>query len=126
MESTSLRRIQVLQHIPRDPGRVSTSEIKEQLDAAGEYVNVRTLQNDLEILSSKFQITSELDGRTNYWFWKAGAEVIDMPGMTPQTALALFMAEQHLSNLMPPDALQALEHHFRKAKEVLRTRSAEK
>ena len=126
MESTSLRRIQILQQIPRDPGRVSTSEIRNRLEASGEEITVRTLQNDLEILSGMFPIQSELIGRSNHWYWRAEAEMVDIPGMTAQTALALFMAEQHLSSLLPPDAMMALEHHFNKAKEVLRGRSAEK
>lgn len=89
-------------------------------------MSIRTLQNDLEILSGHFAIQSEMMGRTNYWYWKESAEVVDMPGMSPQTALAFYMAEQHLSELMPPDTLKALEHHFNKAKEVLRSRQAKK
>lgn len=46
-------------------------------------------------------------------------EILDLPGMSPQTALAFFLAEQYLFEMLPPTTVTALEPHFNQARKVL-------
>lgn len=120
MKDTSIRRIQTLKLIPRAPHWITTSELVTKLEHLDYKISQRTIQRDLVDLSTVFPIECEIDGRTNCWRWSAKSEILDLPGMTPSTALSFFLAEQYLYEMLPPTATDALSPHFNKAREVLR------
>lgn len=116
---TILRQWTMLQKIPRHPGSMGTRRLKDKLVAEGFQVDVRTIQRDLLKLSGIFPLTYGKEGKALRWCWAQDAEVMDIPGMEPTTALAFRLAEEHLAPLLPQATLKHLEPHFRRAKEIL-------
>lgn len=119
MNDTSLRRIETLRLIPRAPHWITTADLVERLNNIEHCISQRTVQRDLISLSTIFPLDYEVNGRTHCWRWSNSAEVLDLPGMNPQTALSFFLAEQYLYEMLPPSAVDSLEPHFNKAREVL-------
>ena len=126
MKDTSLRRIETLRLIPRAPLWITTASLVEHLKAMNYEVTQRTVQRDLNELSTIFPLDCDLEGRTNRWCWLANAEVLDLPGMNSQTALTFFLAEQYLYEMLPPTATDAIDPHFNKAREVLHQTNSSK
>ncbi|MGB7755487.1 MAG: WYL domain-containing protein [Salinisphaera sp.] len=119
MADTLFRQWTMLRHIPRQPRRIKTSELAARLIDEGFDITARTVERDLDKLSSAFGYTSDTEGRTNYWYWPTGFNAIDIPGLEPNTALAFNLAEQHLANLLPPATLDLLSPYFQRARAVL-------
>jgi len=85
-----------------------------QLERQGlEPPTYRTIQRDLDTLSSVFHLlrNEKRDG-AYHWFMDTEKGVMEIPRMKPPTALAFYLAEQRLQNLLPPSALQHLQAHF--------------
>ena len=80
---TTLRYLAILSAIHVGlPGK-STSQIFEELrDKNPDFdVTKRTIQRSLEHLSQRFPITSETQGRTNYWYWIEPHALTQIPAM---------------------------------------------
>ena len=116
---TLYRQWLMLSKIPRYPNRTTAVELKNNLSAAGYDIDVRTVQRDLDKLSTSFPLNYDTEGRKNFWFWIELASVQDLPGMEPITALAFQMAESYLSPILPKATLDLLQPYFLRAKEVL-------
>lgn len=116
---TLLRQWLMLRFIPRAPARKSTTEIAAYLKSEGYSCTTRTVQRDLEKLSSIFGYVDEPDGRTNYWFYLPDHRVVSLPSMARGSALALLLARDQLSGLIPPSTLKLLSPQFRDAEEIL-------
>lgn len=119
MADTLFRQWTMLRHIPREPRRIKTSELTIRLTDEGFDTTARTVERDLDKLSSLFGYTSETQGRTNYWYWPADFTALDIPGLEPNTALAFTLAERHLAYLLPPSTLDLLAPYFDRARVVL-------
>lgn len=119
---TSLRYIAMLGCIPVNPGKISIADIRSKLEQLSpDYrVDIRTVQRDMERLSGKFPLTSVASGRTNYWSWVDKNALTLIPGMSPQTALAFNLAEDHLHTLLPGSTFNLLSAYFQRAREVLK------
>ena len=114
-----LRQWEMLRRIPREPRRLSTKDLAEHLQSSGYKVSLRSIQRDLVNLSTIFGYTSELEGRTSYWFWPQAMAALDLPGMDSPTALVFTLAEKHLTPVLPSGVIEALEPYFRRALEIL-------
>lgn len=110
----------MLKRIPIYPHRRSTTEIAAYLNEHEHACTARTVQRDLEKLSTDFHFTCEAEGRTNYWFFPREQRVLDIPGMNAGAALALMLAREHALPMIPPATLTLLEPYFNRAEEVLR------
>lgn len=119
IKDTILRQWSLLRVIPRYPRSVGTRELKDRLEEEDFRVNVRTIQRDLEKFSAIFPLASETQGNALRWSWAEDAQVMDIPGMDPATALAFRLAEEYLTPLLPQTTLKHLAPHFQRAKEVL-------
>ncbi|RLA07076.1 MAG: hypothetical protein DRQ51_07210 [Gammaproteobacteria bacterium] len=117
---TSIRRLLLLQQIPRHPHNITVKEICENFDSDDRPTNARTIQRDLIQLSVKFPLINDKIQTTNYWSWRADSEIIDIPSMSPKTALSFYLSEIYLYQMMPPAVINALQPHFNKAKQVLK------
>ncbi|MBT4131227.1 MAG: WYL domain-containing protein [Candidatus Marinimicrobia bacterium] len=126
MMNATLRRIETLRLVPRAPHWITVTEIVERLDALDYPVTLRTIQRDLMEMASLFPLDYELKGRLYRWRWLESAEVLDLPGMSPQTALSFFLAEQYLFEMMPPHVTSSLEPHFNRARNVLSQRKSKR
>lgn len=117
---TIFRQWHMLRLIPRHPRSVGTRELKDKLEREeGFTIDIRTIQRDLEKLSTVFSLTYEVDGKAQRWYWTKNAAVLDIPGMDQATALAFRLAAAYLTPLLPPATVHHLEAHFHKAKEIL-------
>lgn len=118
---TILRQWNMLRLIPRHPRSVGTRELKDRLEQEeGFPIDIRTIQRDLEKLSTIFPLTCEENGKALRWFWMEHAPLLDIPGMDQPTALAFRLAEAYLTPILPPAAVNRLQPHFRKATEILK------
>lgn len=119
MTDTLLRQWTMLQAIPRYPRGVSAPGLHKRLSSEGYDIRLRTVQRDLNTLSLEFPLLCERQGNEQRWSWRPDAPVLDVPGLSPAAALAFRLAELHLSGLLAPEALRALQPHFEAAKRVL-------
>lgn len=118
---TTLRSLAMLQAIPVHPRSKSTRQIMEELrDLDPDFqVTARSVQRNLEKLSSKFPIASDAHGRSNHWYWMNANALTQIPAMSAPTALVLRLAAEHLKSVMPPSALRQLDAYFNHAEQVL-------
>lgn len=95
------------------------SEIAARLNDAGYEVSVRTVQRDLNELSSIFPIElNDKNPRDYGWRWMKGAN-LDIPGMSVSEALAMRLVETHLKQLLPDTMLEGLHGIFNLAQTKL-------
>jgi hypothetical protein len=120
MPDSALRQIEMLRLIPREPRSITVSRLTDQLSGSGYEINVRSVQRDLNALSSIFDLRNRREGRVTYWHWAEHAEVVDLPGMSPQTALTMFVVERFLYDQLPRSITGFLAQQFEQAREVLK------
>ncbi|MGI9310480.1 MAG: helix-turn-helix transcriptional regulator [bacterium] len=119
---TALRYLALLQLLPTDPQRISIAQLQQKLrDANPDFaVSIRSIQRDLEKLSTPFSISCHCEGRTNYWYWLQKSDITQIPAMNGNTALAFKLASEYLRPLLPPSMLRLLQPHFNNANDVLK------
>ena len=126
MSDTLMRQWQMLRLIPRQPSKISTSELRQRLTDEGFETSARTLQRDLMRLSSIYPLICDDRDKPFGWSWSRDANVHEVPGIDSDTALAFYLAEKHLEPLLPRTTIKRLEPHFRRAEEVLDQADADK
>lgn len=117
--ATLARQWDLLMNIPAHPNWRSTRELHERMRDLDHAVDIRTVQRDLDALSSAFMITTEDRGKARYWQWMRGAAGLEIPGMSRPTALVFQQASRYLRPLMPGSVLALLESYFQRAGEIL-------
>lgn len=112
--------LELLKRIPR-PGKVSAPELHAQLSNTEFARDLRTVQRQLDMLSQHFDI--ERDERTKpYGYrWKERAEGLTLPSMSPEEAMLLALAQDHLRNLLPASLTKSLAGLFSNANRMLGT-----
>lgn len=115
---TLLRQLAMLQLIPRQPRRIDTSTLRERLRAHNFEVTLRTIQRDLNALADVLPLVGD-ESKPQGWSWASDAQVHQLPGLDPQTALVFRMAEEHLSGVLPASTLNMLNPWFKSARGVL-------
>jgi predicted DNA-binding transcriptional regulator YafY len=118
MADTLLRQWTMLRLIPRAPRKIDTADLERLLLAEGFEVNRRSIQRDLNTLSTRFPLLCDMREKPYGWCWDAHA-VLDVPGMDPTTALTFALAERFLNHVLPPSTLRRMEPHFRQARALL-------
>jgi len=108
----------MLRLIPRHPRRIDTGRIRDELEQQGYSISLRSIQRDLNKLSSVLPLCSD-QSKPQGWWWQADAELLEIPGLDPQAALVFKMAEQHLKHVIPASTLDSLRPWFRAANGVL-------
>lgn len=120
MSDTSLRYLTMLQLIPRYPQAVNTLDLQKKLDDAGFSINLRTIQRDLEKLSTNFPLICDEDTRPFRWSFSPQASAKFLPALDIPSAIALELARAYLRPLLPPKVLDHLKPHFDEAETVLK------
>jgi len=116
-----LRQLTMLRMIPKFPNKITASLIKAKLEDEGYCITKRTIERDLQSLSTTFPLISDEQSKPFGWSWSADAPAIDLPGLTTSEALTLKLAEQYLTKLMPTSMVQQLVPYFKAATQVLNT-----
>lgn len=114
-----LRQWNMLRLVPRAPAKISVRELCERLRDADFPVTARTVQRDLNELANVFPLLADDREKPYGWSWQRDAASFDLPGLSLPEALTLALVEQHLCNQLPPNAIDALQPHFRSAARAL-------
>ena len=116
---TILRQWQTLRLIPRHPRKITASDVMKQLAAEGYDVGKRTVERDLQALSSVFPLISDERSKPYGWSWERDAAGFDLPGMSVSESLTVIMAQEHLKSVMPSSTLSQMAPYFRQAEQKL-------
>ncbi len=116
---TLFRQWSMLRAIPTAPRKIDVARILERLASDGFDTTARTVQRDLQKLSAVFPLVCDERSRPFGWSWMQDTDPLDIPAMSPQAALTLRLAREHLAPVMPPSTLRALAPHMRRADAVL-------
>jgi len=117
-KSTTLRQIAMLKIIPKYPGFILTKDIYQFLVDENFKASKRTVERDLVKLSDFMGLVSNDSPEGYKWSYINHAREL-LPALSPNEALLLLQAKQHLKNVMPLKSLQALEPRFDKAESTL-------
>ena len=112
---TVLLALEVLRRIPRN-GKVSATEIHEQLEGIDFKRDLRTIQRQLDMLSQHFDIDRDERNKPYGYKWKERAKGLALPMLSEQESLLLALAEQHLRNLLPAALMKSMESFFAQAR----------
>ena len=120
-KDTTLRYLATLKMIPRSPGSIDVGLIEEKLTDQGYDVTRRTIQRDLIKLCTIFSLNNKKQDGTKAlnWFWMEGSDGLNIPEMSPFTALTFNLVESFLSRVVPQFILGYLDHHFKRANSIL-------
>jgi len=119
MSDTLMRQWQMLKSIPRHPSKISTTEMIQHLADEGFETTQRTIQRDLMRLSTIYPLVCDERSKPFGWSWLADADVMEVPGMDSDTALAFYLAEKYLEPLLPPTTTKRMQPHFKIARSML-------
>lgn len=109
MNIASFRLLTMLQQIPREPEGITTNELKDKLIVAGYKVSLRTVQRDLNSLSTEFPLIQLSEETKNIrWAFAKKGRLVAFPGMDAVTALTVYMAAEHLKLLLPMQVAEYL------------------
>lgn len=107
--------------IPKEPRTISTPELLNKLQDTGYHVDLRTVQRDLNMLSSShlFPISSTEGTKPLRW---SGLKVwIEyLPMMRTDEALTFKLVETILESLLPPAIRSLMAEYFRLADNTLK------
>lgn len=120
MSDLVLRHLEMLKLIPRSAPGISTTELERALTAQGFKISLRSIQRDLDKLSSVFPLTCDQEGTANMWYFafREGQQIL-IPGMDHRAALMLKLAESHLKPLIPQPLKSFLAPFFPEANKIL-------
>lgn len=105
--------------LPRYPHTISTTEIRNRVLDKGYNVTAKTIQRDLQGISSIFPITSVEDTKPYKWSWLEESDILDIPCMDQKTALTFHMIDEYLSSMLPRSVLQFLKPYFSRGRAIL-------
>lgn len=115
---TLARQWELLKRLPsRGPG-LTVRDLGQVLSDAGFAVTKRTVERDLNELSTLFPLVCNDKGTPHGWHWMPGSGP-DLPGLTLADALSLKLVEDTVRPLLPGTLLESLESRFRQARDKL-------
>jgi len=113
------RQITMLKLVPRHTW-ATASDIHRSLEDHGFFVDLRTVQRDLQNLheDNLFPLETDQSARPYKWRWpKEG--FVDIPSINASQALTFVMAYQYLRDIFPPSLLEHLLPLVAQAESVL-------
>ncbi len=119
MSDTVMRQWQMLRLVPRSPSKIDTTSLVHALASESFVVTQRTVQRDLEKFATIFPLECDDRSKPFGWSWSRDSATLDIPGMDSHTALAFYLAEQHLEPILPHETVSHLSPHFKTAQKVL-------
>ena len=120
MADSGLRQILILKKLPREPRAISTKQLHAYLIDLGYTVSIRTIQRDLQTLSTIFPIIEPNKSNEEGWRMEKSQASQSLPVMEPNAALTLLMAQQHLGQLLPKNVLTSIHPYIDEAKATLK------
>ena len=111
--------LELLRRIPRK-GKITAKKLQEQLQEAGLKKDLRTVQRQLKLLSERFDIECDDEGKPYGYRWKEQSEGFCIPRLNLQDSLLLTLAEQYLRALLPARLMRSMEGFFSQARYELK------
>lgn len=111
--------LELLKRIPKR-SKISTSDLHKQLMAAGFDRDVRTIQRQLDELTTRFDIERDTRSKPYGYQWKESAGGMAVQQLSEQEALLLTLAEQQLRLLLPATVMRSMGGFFDEARATLR------
>jgi len=118
MSETILRQIECLKLLSKDRPRTA-SEIHKALEVRGFSTTKRTVERDLQMLSSVFGITVEDSQKPFGWRFGDDVALSFMPGLSETEALSFLLLKQFARRLLPMNIEDDLEFYFKNAEKAL-------
>lgn len=115
---TVLLAIELLRRIPRNR-KITAHDLHQQLRNAGIERDLRTIQRQLEMLSTHFEIERDDRCKPYGYRWLEKANALAVPNLTAQESLLLLLAEEHLRNLLPARLMKSMAGFFIQARRNL-------
>jgi predicted DNA-binding transcriptional regulator YafY len=112
------RQITMLSLIPRLPGKISASQLRERLGSMGFAVDLRSVQRDLQKLQGPMHLVRD-GAKPSGWSYARSARPLVLPVLDAPSALTLHMIEQHLTPLLPRSLLKTWQPQFDEARRAL-------
>lgn len=112
---TLLMSLEMLKRIPRGR-KISAPELQAQLRDIGFDRDLRTIQRQLEVLTSHFEIERDDRSKPYGYRWKELSKGLSLPGLNEQESVLLTLAEQQLRNLLPDNLMRSMEGFFSQAR----------
>jgi len=109
----------MLHLIPRSPRKISTSELSQELLDKGYAISQRSIQRDLQALSTLFPLTVDERSKPYGWSWAKDGNVMNIPALDSHVAITFNLVEQYLKPMLPPGVAGHLTPHFAAARKVL-------
>ena len=115
--------LEVLKRIPLNR-KISTTDLHQQLTAAGYELSRRTLQRYLKALSES-DMGVQCDDKSKPFGYRRllNSNDLDRVGLGADGALLLLLAREHLRYQMPPDLTNSLSYLFDAAENYMHTAS---
>ncbi len=121
MPDTTLRYLETLRAIPRQPRKITVDEVHRRLEAAGYAIHRRSVERDLQRLSSVFPLACDEGVRPTGWYWLRDAADLVAPGMDSSEALEIELLARYLRPLLPATSWRALQPRLIAARAALAT-----
>tara|TARA_B100002003_G_scaffold92853_1_gene86530 strand:- start:19399 stop:19896 length:498 start_codon:yes stop_codon:yes gene_type:complete len=119
MSNTAVRYLNMLRMVPRYPKAITTTELASRLDEQGFSVTMRSIQRDLEKLSTYFPLLVDETSRPFKWSFDREATMDIIPALDLPATLTFELARAYLRPMLPPRALSHLKPHFDEAHRTL-------
>ena len=116
--NTLFRYLTLLQLIPRLPGYRATTTLQGLLEERGFQVDLRSVQRDLEKMSTHFPLLCDKTRKPYRWSFDPAFKS-NLPAMDTSTALTLVLAEEYLKGLLPQSVVYQLDNQFIAARKCL-------
>jgi hypothetical protein len=116
------RRLDLLDHIPRYPNKISTRQLLNLLEANGhENLIIRKVQRDLEAIEALGMFGLEVDKRSKPYGWSINLnwKKLNISLMDANSALAFSTLKEVAGTLLPESTLDDLSAYFEKAEVII-------
>ncbi|AZQ83650.1 WYL domain-containing protein [Colwellia sp. Arc7-635] len=116
------RRLDLLDHIPRYPNKITTRQLLDLLEANGhESLIIRKVQRDLEAIESMGMFGLEVDKRSKPYGWSINLnwKKLNISLMDANSALAFSTLKEVAGTLLPESTLDDLSPYFAKAEVII-------
>ncbi len=105
---TLMRQWEMLRLIPRAPRRITAKQVRQALIELGFTTTSRTIERDLQNLSSRFQLVVDESDKPFGWSWSKDANFAFTPRLSTSQSVALLLSQAHLRSLLPATAMNEL------------------
>jgi predicted DNA-binding transcriptional regulator YafY len=118
MSEALLRHFECLKFLSRDRKK-SATEIHRHLEDRGHKVSKRTVERDLQMLSTPFGLVSDERNKPFGWKYADSVSVSLFPGLSETEALSFLMLKQFSKRLLPTSIAEDLDPYFKNASRKL-------